>query len=432
VEAASAEPAVTAAALPHPGGVALPVQRRLMATLFTAQSISNAAQVVAFTSMPWAAVFLTGSEVYAGVPATITLAGRALIAYPIGWLMDRLGRRLGIALGLSMSIVGAFLCAWALLAGSFALFCTGALINGFGRGTGEQSRYAAADIVPPERASSAIGTLVFAGTIGAVLGPLLIAPAQRAAGARGLAELSGPYLLTAAFSFVAFALIFVFLRPDPVTLRQRRDDAHAAAATVPARPARTLREVFAVPAVQFAVLALAISQLVMTMIMIITPLHMTHEAHSTDAVAWVIMAHNLGMFGLASVTGWLTARAGPYAMVLAGALVLALAAVLAPITHSVAGLAMALFLLGLGWSFAFVAGSALLVEAVDGSERGATQGASETLVAVAAAAGSFSTGPAFQWGGYVAVAMVGLALALALVAAQFWARRSARIAPARA
>ncbi len=154
------------------------VQRRLMTTLFSAQSIYNAAQIIAFTPLPLAAVYLTGSEAAAGLPSTITLVGRALIAYPIGWLMGKLGRRLGISFGFALSVIGPLLCAGALFVGSFPLFLLGALINGFGRGAGEQSRYAAADIAPPDRSANAIGTIVFAGTIGALIGPLLLAPSS--------------------------------------------------------------------------------------------------------------------------------------------------------------------------------------------------------------------------------------------------------------
>ncbi len=426
----SAVPAAAPNAAPAAAAPSAALQRRLMAALFSAQSVFGAAQIAAFTVLPWAAVHLTGSEALAGLPATITLAGRALVAYPIGWLMDRLGRRLGIALGLLLSAVGTFLSGWALAGGAFALFSVGALLNGFGRGAAEQARYVAADILPPERAANGIGTLVFAGTVGAVVGPLLIAPAERAALARGASGISGPFFLAAALIFVSFALVFLFLRPDPMTLRQAREDANALEGTAAdAAPGRTLRQVFAEPTVQFAVLTLGIAQLVMTLIMVITPLHMRHEAHATEAVAWVMMAHTLGMFGLAGVTGRLTTRVGPSVIIFAGGLILALSALLAPVTHSTVGLALALFLLGLGWNFCFVAGSVLLSGAVAGSEKGRTQGAAETLVAAAAVAGSFSTGPTFQWGGYVAVAMVGLALALALVAAQFLTRRTRRSLP---
>lgn len=391
-----------------------------MATLFSAQSVYNAAQIVSFTPLPLAAVYLTGSEAAAGLPATITLVGRALVAYPIGWLMGRLGRRLGISIGLSLSVVGSLLCVVALLDDSFSLFLLGALINGFGRGTGEQSRYAAADIVPPVRASRAIGNIVFAGTIGAIFGPLLLPLSERVGTERFGVALAGPYALTAILSFIAFALIFILLRPEPMTLRSHHLEGEESDPGV----ARSLREIFSDSTVQLAVAALAISQLVMTLIMVITPLHMDHGGHATADIAWVMTAHTLGMFGLASVTGRMVARYGTHLVILVGALILSLSAILAPVSNSVWMLSISLFLLGLGWNFGFVAGSALLAAAVAGSERGRTQGASETLVATAAAMGSFATGPAFLWGGFVAVSMMGLALALALITAVAISRRS--------
>jgi MFS family permease len=400
--------------------VAERVQRRLMVTLFSSQSVYSAAQIVSFTPLPLAAVYLTGSEVYAGIPATITLVGRAIIAYPIGWFMGRYGRRVGISFGFALSVIGALLCVSALVVGSFSLFCLGALVNGFGRGTGEQSRYAAADIVVPARASRAIGTIVFAGTIGAVLGPLLITPATRFAESSGLPVLAGPYVIAAALSFVAFALIFIFLRPDPSTLSQARE----AANPDPVESAtRAMRQIFADPTVQLAVLALTISQLVMTLIMVITPLHMAHESYTTQQIAWVIMAHTLGMFGLSGVVGMLTTRYGRLPMIFLAGVILAISAILTPFAQSVPILALALFLLGLGWNFGFVAGSALLAESVTGAERTQVQGITETLVAAAAATGSFATGPTFQWGGIVAISMLGLAMSLALVTGLFMHRR---------
>jgi MFS family permease len=391
-----------------------PLQNRLMAVLFSSQSVFSAAQIIAFTPLPLAAVFLTGSEAAAGLPSTITLVGRAIVAFPIGWLMDKLGRRLGISLGLGASVVGTLLCALALIQGSFALFLFGALLNGFGRGTSEQSRYAAADIRPGPRAAKAIGTIVFAGTIGAIFGPLLIAPAENAALARGLPELAGPYFITSALVFVSFALIFLFLRPEP------RPIAHAA--DQPEAEGRTLRTIFGDRTVQFAVATLGISQLVMVMVMVITPLHMRHEAYSTQAIALVIAAHNLGMFALSGLTGWLSATYGKLPVIVLGGVTLAISAIMTPFVESVALLAVAMFLLGLGWNFGFVAGSALLAGAVTGSERGRTQGTAETLVAAAAALGSFGSGIAFYWGGMIAVSAIGLALSLAMAAARLLVR----------
>lgn len=401
------------------GIVSESVRRRLMATLFASQSVMSAAQGASFAILPLAAVHLTGSEALAGVPTTITLVGRALIAFPIGWLMDRMGRRLGITLGLVPAVIGAAIAAAALITGSFVWFCVGALLTGMGRGTAEQSRYAAADIETAQRAAKAIGAIVFASTIGAVFGPLLLPPAEQMADERGVVGLAGPFVLTAALSLSSLLIIFTFLRPDPQEISQRR----ARTEPIGALTIRSQREIFHEPIVRLAVSTLVISQLVMTLIMVITPLHMAHAHHSTQAISWVVMAHTLGMFGLSSVTGWLVVRVGKLPVILMGALVLAVSALLAPISNSVWMLAFALFLLGLGWNLGFVAGSALLAGALTMGEKGKTQGVSETFVAIAAAAGSLATGIAFQWGGLIAVSMIGLALSLALTAWLFWSRR---------
>lgn len=397
------------------------VRRRLMATLFGAQSINSAAMTLSFTPMAIAAVSLTGNEALAGVPATVVLLGRAGAAFPIGALMDRRGRRAGISLGLLGAVIGAAVMVAGLLQSSFALFLLGALLTGTGRGASEQARYVAADIEPPERVANGIGTLVFANTVGAVLGPLLIPWSEGWAEGRGLIGLVGPYVLAALLTAAALATIFVFLRPDPRDISRRT--LHDKARTAAGETARSQREVFRLPAVQLAILTLGISQLVMTLIMVITPLHMQHEHHDMTQISLVITAHTLGMFGLSSLTGRMVARFGPLPLILAGALILAVSAILAPLAQGTLMLAVALFLLGLGWNFGFVAGSALLTDALRPGERGKTQGLSETLVAVASAAGSLSTGVAFLYGGLIAVSMIGLALTLALLTAYFWTRR---------
>lgn len=396
------------------------VRRRLMAALFSAQSINSAAITLSFTPLSIVAAYLTGNEALAGVPATVLLLGRAGAAFPIGALMDRRGRRAGISLGLLGGVIGSAVIVAGLLQSSFLLVLAGVLLMGAGRGASEQARYVAADIEPPERAANGIGTLVFASTVGAVAGPLLIPWSERWAEVRGMLGLAGPYMLAALLTAAALATVFIFLRPDPrdISLRTQQGQTHSAEEAT-----RAQAEVFRLPAVQLAVFTLTVSQLVMTLIMVITPLHMQHAHHNMTQISLVITAHTLGMYGLSGVTGRMVARSGPLPVILAGALILAASAILAPLAQGTLMLAVALFLLGLGWNYGFVAGSALLTEALRPGERGKTQGLSETFVAVATAAGSLSTGVAFQFGGLIAVSMIGLALVLALITAYFWTRR---------
>ena len=390
---------------------------RLLLTLFLSASIFNAAQIVSFTMLPITATQLTGGEALAGLPSTIVLFGRAVIAYPIGWLMDKLGRRLGIAAGFAFSVLGMLICVLAIGQGSFLFFCLGALMNGMGRGTGEQSRYAAADVSLPERTASAVGWIVFAGTVGSVAGPWLLPFSEKWAELFNLPSLAGPFGVTGVLSAVSCLIIFFLLFPDPRVISQR---------TLADRPTvshdlrvRSQREIFADPTVRLAMVSLTVSQLVMTLIMVVNPLHMTHLHYGLGDIAFVTMAHTLGMFLFAGVTGWMVGKFGRLPMIVLGGVVLVAAAILAPLARGLPMLAFALFLLGLGWSFGYVAGSSLLASALSPGERSRTQGVSETFVASAAVLGSISTGPAFGWGGMIAVCVIGLIFSLFMIAATF-------------
>ncbi|MFZ1753916.1 MAG: MFS transporter [Caldilineaceae bacterium] len=400
------------------------VQRRTVATLFTTQSLFSAATIAAFTLTSIVAADLSGQDGLAGVPATVLMLGRAAAAYPIGALMDRAGRRAGFTLGFAAAIAGLFLSALAIDWGSFLFFCAGAALIGVGRSASEQSRFAAAEVYPQGQRARIMGILVFAGTIGSVGGPLLVAPATHLAENFSMTADAGPYLLGAGLMAVAMVVVFLLLRPDPKTigaLLESQEEAARPVGTV--RSTRTLRQILGQETVLVALAAMIIGQLVMTLLMVITPLHMRHNDHTTAAISGVIMAHTLGMFGLSAVTGWLIDKLGRAPMIMLGALVLVVSALLAPLSTGVPVLATSLFLLGLGWNFCFIAGSSLLSDALESHERGRVQGASEAMVALASGAGSLGTGGVFAVGGIGAVAAVGLAFSLALIAWAFWMRR---------
>ncbi len=400
-------------------------QKRITAALFVSQSLFSAAIIAAFTLMPIIAAELSGSDSTAGYPSTLTLIGRAAAAYPVGWLMDRWGRRLGLSLGYGLSVIGSLIAVAAIVVGSFLGFCLGALFVGFGRSSSEQSRYIAAEVYPLERRAKVIGLIVFAGTVGAVGGPLLVDPAGGLADRFDLPVSAGPFLIALVLYLLAMLIAYLFLRPDPLEIGKMvaKLDAHQEV-VVAERP---LRQIFSKPLVQLAVASMVIGQLVMVLLMTITPLHMNHHNHGTQAISFVIMAHTLGMFGLSGVTGWLIDKYGRIAMIIAGSMVLILSSVMTPLSASVVNLAAALFLLGLGWNFCLVAGSSLLSDALSANERGRGQGASEVLVALAAGTGSFSTGSVFAQGGITAVSAVGLAFSLALVAMLVWFNAAKRL-----
>jgi MFS family permease len=387
------------------------VEKRLTLTLFVSQSLFSSSTIMSFTLMPVISAHLGGSDSVAGVPPTLTLLGRAVAAYPVGWLMDRIGRRLGLTLGYILATIGAALCVLAITHWeSFVGFSAGGFLMGMGRGVTEQIRFVAAEIVLPDKQAQKIGLMVLAGTVGAVGGPLLVDPSGQLGASFGLHAHAGPYLMAGVFTLLGMVLVFTLLKPDPMEIGQSLAKEQNEAVG----EARALRVIFADRTVRLGIGSMVIGQLVMTLIMVITPLHMDHHAHSVKDISWVIMAHTVGMYGLSSITGRLVNRFGRVSIVITGAIILAVSAVLTPISNEMPLLTFALFLLGLGWNFCFIAGSSLLSEALASVERGRVQGASEMLVALAAGAGSLGTGIVFAGSGIVAVSAIGLAFSLAL------------------
>jgi MFS family permease len=283
---------------------------------------------------------------------------------------------------------------------------------------------------PDDQRARVIGMIVFAGAIGAVVGPLLVGPTGAVAERMGGNIMAGPYWFGALLALLAGVLTFALLRPDPKQLSRARETARQADDQPPAA-SRTTAAIFALPLVQLAVASMVISQLVMVMIMVITPVHMHDHSHTTGDISIVITAHTLGMFGFATVTGRLIGRLGNRPMIAYGAGLLALASVLAPLAANLLSLAIALFVLGLGWNFCFVAGSSLLGSQLHYGERGRVQGTNELLVALASGSGSLLTGAIFAGGGMLRVGAVGLALTLLFAVFATWRRGAVEQAASR-
>jgi MFS family permease len=376
--------------------------------------------------MPAVMEQMTSNAAIVGLPATMLIVGRALAAYPLGWMMDTYGRRTGLALGYGVGAFASVLAVWAVLQGNPWLFVGMALLLGASRAAGEQSRYVAAEVSAPSNRAKAIGLVVTAGSFGAIGGPLLITPSAQWAASQGLNQFAGPWIVSLVLAVLAVVLVWASLRPDPIEVM---GDALRAGRVKEGRP---LREVFAGSGVRLAVAALMAGQVVMTMLMVITPLHMLHHGFGLDGVAWVIMAHTLGMYGPASFSGWLVDKIGAIRALLLGSSLLIASAVVAPLVHDLPGQVASLFLLGLAWNICFVGGSALFASALGATGRGRAQGVSEAAVAFASGAGSLSTGAIYSFGGLELVALVGLTIAIAITAAMVWAASRPDLAPASA
>lgn len=388
--------------------------RRLMAVLFVSQSLASAAFIASITVIPIVGVELSGQPELAGLPSTMMLVGAAAAAYPAGRLMQRFGRRPGLTIGFALGMAGMLVDGAAVVAHSFPLFLLGLLLIGLARGVTDQSRYAAADAVPLSRRARAISTVVFAGTVGAVGGPMLVGPLGLLAEARGLPALAGPMLGGALLFAIGGALVGLLLRPDPRELaRALADEGQPAAATTGyAGPRRGLGELLREALPRLALAAMVLGQAVMILVMSVTSLHMHNHDHGLGDISLVIGAHTLGMFGLSVVTGSLADRIGRPLTIAIGTLLLVGGALLAPLSLQTPWLALALFLVGLGWNLCYIGGSTLLADALTPAERGPAQGASDLLVNLASAGGSLTSGLILARMGYGAIGLIAAALSL--------------------
>ena len=388
-------------------------RRRATWLLVAASALASVANIAAFTVAGIAARELLGDAALAGASTTSIVLGSAVGTSVLAWLMLRSTRRRGLGLGLLLAMLGGFIAAWAVAAGEFPALLVGTTLLGFGSASTQLARYAAADMAAPEGRAKAIGLVVWAGTVGAVLGPNLAPLAASLSGGLGAEELVGPFVATALIMVLASGLLFLFLRPDPYEL------AHESSRIAPGDDlSEPMWRIMRRPRVAMAVIALVVGQVVMIGIMTMTPLHMDDHGHGLGAVGLVVSAHTLGMFALSPLSGRIAARFGALPAVLAAAGVLALSAALAAVAPSDGLLlGVALFLLGYGWTLGLVAGSALLVSGVEHAERTATEGAADTLVGSASARASLSSGFIVALLGFGMLGLIGLAWVAAGVVA---------------
>jgi len=386
---------------------------RIKYSLFLSQSFFSAALIGASTLLSIVSADLAGTESAAGIPQSLLTLCQALIAFPLGALTDRFGRRLGISLGYVGGMVGMGLGGLAIQSDSYNLLLLAVIFLGLSRAGSEQARFAVAEVHPSATRAAAIGTVVFAGTLGAIFGPLLVAPMAQVAETLDLAGRSGVWISSAVFMAISLVIAWVSLRPDPRDLG-REVQAEERRISQNYCPARPLSQIFRDPRVQLAVLSMLIAQAVMVGLMVMTPLHMNHHDHSDGSISLVIMTHTLGMFGLSGWTGRLIGRYGRVSVIFWGALMLLGSAVLAPLSPRFWPLVLALFLLGLGWNFCFIGGTSLLSDSLTSEERGKAQGINDALIALCAAGDSFGAGLVFERAAYLGVSLAGLLAVLVL------------------
>ncbi|AKA02368.1 multidrug ABC transporter permease [Streptomyces noursei ZPM] len=392
--------------------------RRPLAVLVFSQVLSGAGLAAGITVGALLAEDMLGSTGLAGVPSALFTAGAAVGAVGIGRLSQHRGRRAGLILGYGAGVLGSLGVVAAAALGSVLLLFPSLLVYGAGTATNLMARYAGAELAPPERRGRAVSTVLCATTLGAVAGPNLVTATGDLALAWGVPRLAGPFLLAAAAFGAAAVVLAALLRPEPLPQPAASaagpdapPDDRAAAPSAPGPTGGPRRGLLAGTAVML------LTQLVMIALMTMTPVHLRAHGHDAQAAGLVIALHVGAMFLPSPLTGRWVDRVGPQRVAAASGVTLlaaGLIAMLAP-PHSVAGLAVALVLLGLGWNLGLVSGTAWVTEALPPARRATSQGLVDVGIALAGATGGMASGPVLAAGGFPVLALVCGVLAAVVV-----------------
>lgn len=307
----------------------------------------------------------------------------------------------------------------------FPLLVIGMLLVGSGHAAVGAARFAGADLAGADLAdaetrAAAIGAVMWASTVGSVLGPVVsLAVAGPALEAIGAPEYTGSYLLVAVLFLLAGATIRQYLRPDPLHV------AGDSAAAPTYRPPSAADLAFIVrnvgPAIGSA--AMALSQAVMVGVMAVASLHMLDGDQSRVMIGLMISLHVTGMYAFSPWVGALVDRMGSPLMIAAGSIQSFIGAELASHTAAgdAAGMLGGMFLIGSGWCFTMVAGSALLTASSPLERRVGVQATADFLMMLTGAAAGVTAGLVVEVYGFHDLSHWAGFLAIAVAAASIWA-----------
>lgn len=350
------------------------------------------------------AAHVAGGESAAGLAATMSTLGSAIAAIPLARIAMQRGRRLALTLGAAIAIAGGTLIVVAGGLMSLPLVLLGLLGLGVGGAVNLQARFAVTDFSAPENRGRDLSLVVWATTVGAIVGPNLNGLGILLGDAWGLPELTGPFVFTVAAQIAAAATYWWGIGPNVPTVTVTSNAINSAA--------RLSR------AVPLAIAVIGLGHATMVAVMAMTPVHLVHGGASVAESSFVISLHVAGMYALSPVFGILSDKIGRIPVIILGQVVLAISLAMTaffPMDHTI--VTIGLVLLGLGWSANTVAGSALIGELSQGPKRLRTQGRSDAVMSASGALAGLLAGPAVMMLGYpglsiAAFAFVGAAAAL--------------------
>ena len=343
---------------------------------------------------------LATSPALATMPVSMLVIGTAAATIGASWLMSRIGRARGFAIGATIGCGGALCAVLALFEASFILFCAASTLIGIANAFAQQYRFAAAESVSQASAGPAISITLAGSLIGAVVGPALAASGEfwvadtRFAGA--FVAMAGCYLFSAS--------ILLGLRPVGTPGTPAPETSKP-----PVQPVRRIREMAIDKVFLIAIIGAAAGYGVMSLVMTATPIAMhISDGHSLEHTAAVIQAHVLAMYAPSLVIGFLLQRFGSRPIMLTGAILLCMTVALGFAGREVLHYGASMVALGIGWSCLFVGGTTLLGSTHTPEERFRAQAVNDFSVFSFSAAGSLAAGAVMQAHGWNAVLIASL------------------------
>lgn len=365
---------------------------------------------------------LSGSPAWSGAAATLSTLGSAFVAIPLANIAAKRGRRYALATGAGLAIFGAIGMILAASYRSFPIELAALFLLGAATAVGLQARFAAADIPTNRPKAKDISIVVWATTLGAVIGPNLIAPGESVGLVLGLPHLAGPFVLTIIAQTLSTAFFWFGLKPDPLLFAQEISGKSGSTEKKKFREAISI--IRSKPIAAFAVISIALSHMVMVSVMSMTPAHLSGDGHPLADVGFTISLHVAGMYAFSPVFGVISDKFGARPTILIGQLILLISLAVSGFgANEFALVVLGLFLLGLGWSAGTVSASALLSQELSTNEKPVVQGFSDSLMSLSGAFGGAISGTILTIYGFGGLNAAALLPVILIVLAAGYSRR---------
>ncbi|HER25523.1 MAG TPA: MFS transporter [Rhodospirillales bacterium] len=351
--------------------------------LFGSQAMFMTNQVVLITLSGLVGQMLASDKSLATLPVSTVVVATALTTIPASLLMKRVGRRTGFMIGTTIGLIGVLMSIYAIWIASFWMFVTATFTMGINGGFSQYYRFAAAEVASEDFKSRAISLVISGGIAAGVIGPFLV----RQTNDMFATPFIGSYIALLGVGLVTF-LFLLFLSVPKLTEEDRQ------------AVGRPLSHITRASAFIIAAMTAAIAYAVMSLIMTATPIAMYSHGFDVPQSSSVIQWHVMAMFVPSLFTGSLIHRFGTLKIMFSGLVLLLGCVALAVNGVDLFNFTAALFILGLGWNFAFIGASTLLTETYRPAERAKVQATNDFLVFGTVAAASLSSGVllnAFDW-----------------------------------